>query len=377
MHTNQTKQIKGEKIMNRTRKRSRRATTAIAVVLSVVIALSATFAWITTTVSRVNHFENHGYLVDDGTIVITETFTPPPEWKIGDITPKEVAVTNTGSAPVLVRVSYEDALKVLGGSPAGEVTYIDDKSIASTTGLIRANTDIAPYSTWTIIAHGDIIVESGLTIDSSTAYTALSSDIVVKKGPTGDAVAAYRQYTDTDGSTKYQSVKIAGSEWNVTTSKLTLTEVPKLAWFTEGTREYDSWTGSRLNTDTSWVGYGITENPIHPIPAFADIGKSQIDANILFSHSTDVVNTLAAANKWYYDATDGYFYYTSILEAGASTPLLLQSIAISGAAGDAFKKVEYDLSVTVSAIQAVEEAVGSTGWNITNTTLKTYLEGLF
>jgi hypothetical protein len=153
----------------------------------------------------------------------------------------------------------------------------------------------------------------------------------------------------------------------VSGSNIELTEKLQLAWFTEGTPDYDSWTDKNLNPDSPWTGYDA-EIKNAGNPTALNIGKSQLSDSILLNYvSTNLDTAAVTASKWYYNASDGYFYYIGALNGGASTTQLLDKVVLSNTAPDTFRKVSYDLSVTVEAIQAVKAAVadGSNGgWNL-------------
>jgi alternate signal-mediated exported protein len=357
---------------SRTRARSRKSAIVISVALSLVIALAATFAWVTSTVSKVNHFENSGYYVDDGTVVVNETFVPPTSWLIGQTVDKDVSVTNTGGNPALVRVAWEDYLTVLGDN--GDITLIEtDDSVTSTAGLIKANVDDSLYDgvwdDWT----DNVVIDSSLSGYDITALT----DLHILKSPTGDTFIAYEEYID-GGITYWQSVKIGQHEVNLSGTTITLFEKLKYAWYTEGTPVYDGWTNSHLNM--TWAANGETDT-VPALTPTANIGTSQLSDKILFGYNTtNMENGAPDGGKWYYNASDGFFYYVGILAPATTTPSLLKTVTLKNDAGLEFTKVSYDLSVTVQSIQAVKEAVtDAAGWNSLggNTALVAALEGLF
>ena len=106
------------------------------------------------------------------------------------------------------------------------------------------------------------------------------------------------------------------------------------------------------------------------MPAVTNKGNTYTEALVtkyfleLMFHDGYVAAT-PTANKWYYNAGDGFFYYCGIVEPGESTPLLLDAIMLSGAAEGDYSHVKFDLTVHMDAIQATAEAVTSTvggGW---------------
>jgi alternate signal-mediated exported protein len=358
--------------MNRTRKRSRKAAVIVSVALSAVIALSATFAWITSAISKINHFENSGYIVDEDTAVINEKFNPPTEWTPGVEVEKNVSVTNTGAGPILVRVSFEELLKTLGNG--GAVTTLDsDADSSATTGLIPALVNASAYD----VSNWDVLnIELNLTVPD-VSYEATLTDFIIKKSKTGDALVAYKNL----GSGEYQSAKVnghavsdEGSTGSINT--ITLTEKLSLNWFTEGAEQYDSWNNKHGIT----VWDGKTDATTDTFPAFTNIIKSQLNSKIALNYNVALSETLTDfetnEGDWYYNAADGYFYYIGALNGGQSTPLLLESVLLADNAPE-FLKVSYDLGVKLESIQAVKEAVSDNsngGWNISETALLTALQ---
>ena len=58
----------------------------------------------------------------------------------------------------------------------------------------------------------------------------------------------------------------------------------------------------------------------------------------------------AAQNKWWYNEKDGFFYFIGVVEPGEATPLLLDAISMSPAAGKDYSHMAFDLTVKMEAI---------------------------
>lgn len=115
-----------------------------------------------------------------------------------------------------------------------------------------------------------------------------------------------------------------------------------------------------------------------PIASSAQYGV-QADTNgmtkshIRVEYGTDIaaVPTTAPievpADKWVYNAEDGWFYYTSPLVSGQTSPDLLKKLVFQKDMGAEYTNASYDLVVKMEAIQATKEALtDSTGWNLGN-----------
>ena len=97
---------------------------AAAAALALIAAISGTFAWITAQDQRINRAESAA--VNDNSVTVKETWEPKPLVPGTEAT-KEVAVSNTGTASVYVRVSYEEVLKHL--NMLGAETYSDNTTV--------------------------------------------------------------------------------------------------------------------------------------------------------------------------------------------------------------------------------------------------------
>lgn len=93
-----------------------------------VLALGGSFAYFSNIASVENPFKTAKY---ETTVV--ETFTPDNEWEPGTTTNKEVLVTNTGNAPIVARVKYQDAWQLQGETEFKDVTDVDSQTIKNLT----------------------------------------------------------------------------------------------------------------------------------------------------------------------------------------------------------------------------------------------------
>lgn len=137
--------------------------------------------------------------------------------------------------------------------------------------------------------------------------------------------------------------------------------------------------------DYTPAGLGLPSIP-QPSPATIDDQKPirstneelrgvQADVNgfgenkIRIRYGTDITESTGIEDgKWFYNEEDGWFYYTSPLNSGATTPDLLKALVFSNDMGDQYKNASYDLIVKMEAIQATPEALKSdTGWQFGNT----------
>jgi len=369
--------------MSKARKNSRRSVLITSLILSSIIAVSATFAWVTAKASEVNRIGNEGYIASG--VVVTEKFDEDnAEIKVGEKIEKVVSVTNTGSTPVLVRVAFEEMLNVLGAS--GAVTWLDSDAAPAST-LTKANYNAGTLgASWVEIASTDIVYDAALS-----TYTFPAGTKIYKDDTDDELFYAFLPY----GTDSYQAAQLpADCIWNGTTSKLEIKSKLQLGYFTAGTDEFFSWTGLNHATDSTAKWY----NPVPDFTSQVGLGTvpgtfiadeaapSMMNSNIMINFASNLTATLNGGSwsgdtftpgtdngKWYFNATDGFFYYIGVVESASKTTNLLDSIKFSNLLPDEFQKAEYKLVITAEAIQAVKAALSDTtgngGWALSGTIL--------
>ena len=347
---------------------NRKVLIAAAIVLALIIATSATFAWVTSKNTLANEFKNEGFAKGHG-LVVNE---PEDEFlfEIGATTPKTVNVVNTGSSPMLARVTFEEMIKLLGNN--GQITYHADRA-DKTAVQFEVPFDIGGLTGWT-----EIPGASGIAVSPALPTG-------VKLFRLGSIYKAYYEYTvGTD--TRYQLVKYDG-KLNAAGDMLTTSSL-EYAYYTEGTAVFNSW--NQEHNYQPWgdpndtAAYPLLYNAASStIPAGKD--KSTVNATeVMLKYDEGNFNTSAAPeqDKWFYNADDGYFYYIGVLPGGGSTPIMLTGVHLeSGANQDLWQKHEYTLVVAVEGLQANKEALTDTvatgsaaGWQLGSGTLLTALE---
>jgi len=366
----------------------------LAVVMAFVMMLSATFAWFTSESAKVNHFETGA--VDDGSVSIFELFDPPEDWTPGQAITKQVAVTNNGEADVLVRVSFEEVLRMLENNGAQH----------GTTTPVTANADLTGLDLPVTMATSGYTVGNGWVEINNVASGGTALGLAKVSGiPTGAKVwgksatdaagkitytfASYMpityKYTQLDGTvlTKIVDQKMT-ADFAVTGTGSKELAVSNLNYwyYTAKTTTQADWAG-----DNKMIGqapYDTAGAPFVATPqALADVETLLADSNemlkLVFGSDFDNSASVAgvANNKWWYNEADGYFYYIGAVGSGTTTANLLEAVQLDGAAGTEYGLLEYDLIVLLEAIQNTTDAVKSaTGWNINDSSaLYTKLSG--
>jgi alternate signal-mediated exported protein len=323
----------------------------IATALVIVMVASATFAWFTAKDSVANHLETAQ--ITDGSTKIVEVFTPPTEWLPGQEITKKVSVANNGDSDVLVRVSFEEVMKMLDGKPKDSDKSIDDASNSAKIPQIfnEASYLKAPWK------------------DASTEFTKIDglsySNAIVKvqkvdNGKTTSyAFVIYHKIQSGAHKDKYQKMT---ADFTTKGKELTISGVKY--WAFDGIAESKAAWATFADPKTGQAGTPPKRTAIGtPI---TDLGK-MISLN--YNDKTNVINSAPQDKKWWYNEADGFFYYIDKLPAGSVTPNLLESLTLGEKAGAEYSGMKFDLIANLEAIQNTEAALTSKeGWNLAGQT---------
>ncbi|MBO0474284.1 hypothetical protein IGL98_000747 [Enterococcus sp. DIV0840] len=329
--------------MNKNRKKK---ILALASVFALAAIAVATFAWFTSEAQKTNHFE--GQIATGKDIEVVETFEPPTEWDPGSEVNKDVAIQNIGEYKTLTRVSLAESLKLLKDHQAKPTTgaEIEGKTkkevyvlqgTEAPTGFTDSKFDStgAPKIT---IAAGDFagtytlkVKEKSETVGTKTTYT-------------------YRYAFEKGGSLYYAS-GIDGFVRNATNQISVKSGTPALSYVSLEYKDAEEkeWTQAPIYAPTFTADGTLIWNA----PAATGSDNIQISFNNITTDPT-------VADKWYFNAADGYFYYTSVLNPGANTTQLMDAVKLLGTAGNEYSKLSYDLTVKGEGVAAYKDAVD--GW---------------
>ena len=381
---------------------------AVAAALAIIAVLSGTFAWLTAQDQRINRAESAA--VSDDSVTVKETWEPKPLVPGTEAT-KEVSVSNTGSANVFVRVSYEEVLKHLTNK--GEVKY-DPSSVTGAKYTYVAN-DPGLAKHMPVNFNGAKAITDGFVEVPAGQVTGLEplTKLLVKGGKTVDPVTGKETISyEAKMMHEYTADKFQAMQFNISVSDenssldakdwdFALTDV-KYGYYENGyANAVVNWANSSLadaagtvtghsllgttgtrysvNYDYTLAGLGLSVLPTPSpataagqIPTTAGNKAVQADTNgltkshIQINYGSDMTDiaTLDTA-KWVYNKEDGWFYYTAPLKSGETTPDLLKKLIFESAMGVEYTNATYDLIVKMEAIQATKEALtDSAGWNL-------------
>lgn len=336
--------------------------------VAAVIAAGSTFAWFTSSDEVTNRLTASA----DYGVSISESFTPPTEWLPGQEIKKEVAAVNTGNIAAYVRLDLKHALQ---GTQAGDgVAY---SSTVTTTGL----TPLTANEIKTLEAGGYL----AYTDATGVATGAVSAT------PTAKGLYIYRrQITDGLAYSGYYCDG-AGNYYGLVTTKLDNGDItvdavltPTNAAAEAGDADYgklSAVSGVKLQNTKDLVTGDPTSTPVKKDASGNWTSAEWADATHILvtypgadttSANDDIVFALEldedAKTNWTYkkdlanDGTDvdGYFYYNSLVAAGAPTEKLITSVTLDDSVqAGAYLDITYDLTVGLDSVQMTKDEGGT------------------
>ena len=344
---------------------------AMALTLAVVMVLSGTFAWFTTNDSVINKLKTSD---SPAGAEIVEVFTPPTNWKPGQEIAKEVGVVNTGEAPILTRIHFEEVLRLIKPATAEAAVFSGPVAVAAADKIpVMSNAGV--YTTangWypvTTTASTDLdglklsaAVPAGMKVFAKMTTTGsvasnnlkVAYSFVTYGEITTGGYAGKKQHTnaayDFDSDLRVLTVRGPGSD-----ALGFMTYAGKVENIADWSLAADK-PAAFANTKTS-----VAENKakLAAVPGIANYIELNYDA-------VDSANAIAAG-KWWYNTADGYFYYVGKVDAGTATANLLKSLTLNKAAGNEYANMDFDLVVKMDAIQNTKDAVIGV-WGLTDGT---------
>ncbi|MGX7150729.1 hypothetical protein [Enterococcus ureasiticus] len=410
-------------------KKNKKKKLVAAACLALLAAAAGTFAWINSQDQRINRVKTAA--IKDGSVSVEENWNPKPIVPGTDAT-KEVAVTNSGNTPVFVRVSYEEVLKHL--TEKGAVTnrstswkvnekptlsddipveYDGEKYTDNGSGYVDVTTKVKDSAAAALPTGVKVYAKGSVTKDPVTGdenttfsysaffeyatgkYQAMESEVSVANGNTVGAkiedwnfVMSKAEYLVYKGGYSNTATNWAASSLEGASTEATAAKASLLG---SAGKKYD------VDYNYTLAGLGLSTLPA-PTPAtaadqvpVANAEKKGVQADkaalgvsgIKVEYGADMITTAALAkDKWAYNKEDGYFYFTSPVVSGATTPQLLKKLIFTNDIGTEYTNATYDLIVKMEAIQATKEALtDSTGWNLNGVDdsetkkITTYLDG--
>lgn len=334
------------------KKHSKKKILTLASGFALVAIMAATFAWFTSEDEKTNHFE--GQIATGKDIEVVETFDPPTEWEPGSEVNKDVAIANIGKYDTLIRLSLAESLELLKDYNAKATTGLELNGKTKNEVYVLPGT-IAPAGFTDSLYDG---AAPQITVTGGDFKGTYVLKVKEKAETVGTKTTYTYRYAFEKGGVLYYATGINGFERNANNQIKVKAGTPALEYVS---LEYNpaitgDWTAPYApqfvpEGSTIWNALAMTGNK---------------NIQISFNNITEKATTL---DKWYFNAKDGYFYYTSLVKPGASTVQLVDAVKLLGSAGNEYSKLKYDLTVKAEGISAFKDAVdqwlpvGTPGYN--------------
>lgn len=412
------------KLSNKNNKRKKKLVALAA--LALLAAGAGTFAWMNSKDARINRVSSAA--IKDGSVTVEENFEPKPIIP-GTKAKKEVKITNSGSAPAFVRVSYEEVLKYLTnkgataeratGWKASEkpalsddipVEYNGEKYINPENGYTDITSKVKTTANAALAAGIKVYAKGSITEDPLTGtltssfnpvafyeyasgkYQTMTTTVEIKNplNEIKDTAVDTWDFVMKDGATYsvyadgYKNTAINWANSTLEGESPEATEIHASLLGSKG-KKYDidyNYTADDLKTVLPTTATPATDESQFPVANSNQKGV-QADKNVLnkngiqieyddFIVSLDKLAGDEGKNKWVYNKEDGYFYYTSPLGTGKTTNGLLKNLVFTNAVDTSYTNATYDLVVKMEAVQATGEALtDDQGWKLDQSQVNT------
>lgn len=296
-------------------RKNKKVVLGASIALTILMIVSATFAWFSAQDSVDNKFKTGG--IPDGSVKVWEVFEEPGEWKPGQEVNKDVAVANFGKESIFVRATFAELMSKMEAE-GNQLKVYREATPSAAAGMIPVPVvDYATDPTW------QEATGAGLTVEGlPTGATLYVKDVSVG----GDTKKAYAAVSDAGGKVS-GDFELVGT--NVTVTNVTFDYYQKAA-----------------DLSAAWP----TDKP-------ADTLVSAVDGKINLAYHATVTNANATIGNWFYNATDGWFYFVGVIKGGAVSPMLLDSVTLSDSADNTYQYLNYKLTVNIEGLQATEAAL--------------------
>lgn len=301
-------------------RKNKKVVLGASIALSLLMVVAATFAWFSAQDTVENKFKTGG--IPDGSVKVWEIFEEPEEWKPGQEVNKDVAVANFGKEAIFVRASFSELIRKMEAT-GDQLTVYREASVVTAENMVPVPVvDYANDATW---------------------KTADAAGLTVEGLPAGATLYVKDVSVGSDIKTAYAAVSSAGGK--VSGDFVLEGTVVKASNVT-----FDYYK-KQAATTAQW-----------PTVKPAVSTESAIDDKINLAYHSSLA-TVATANNWFYNAADGWFYLAGVVDGGAVSPMLLDSVTLSKDANNTYQYLNYSLIVRVEGLQATAEALED--WGVT------------
>ncbi|MCD8328914.1 MAG: BsaA family SipW-dependent biofilm matrix protein [Ruminococcus sp.] len=341
---------------------------ACAVVLAVIIAMGATFAWFTSKDEVTNELSAS----NDYNVALAETFIPTTQLTPGQNVDKEVAAVNTGTVAAFVKLDLTDTLALTyetaldnGGSqyttastitvPTGALTLDTTATIADGNG--NAYSEVQSLQAGGQLVYAPVGVTTGAV--ASADFVPTVAGLYIFERSDSSYVGYYF-----DGTNYYEidNVALVGTDYTFNFVQEVTVDSANVTF---------SNTIYLSGTDTPTYGTGYTESGVYYIQAVYDPDSAtgsgdEIIMNIALNGTWTGIAGSYTSTDWtaVYDSTDDtwIFYYNHVLSAGTTSELLVTDMQLDESVSqDAYTSFTYDLVVGLDSVQVVTVDANTAG----------------
>lgn len=348
-------------------RKNRHLIMAMAVILAIATAIGgATFAWFTAYDSRENKMSSDQ--LSNGDVKVAEVFNKDDPFNPGVDINKDVWAVNTGNVDALVRISFHELLTLLDNNgvaaDGGKVWDNTGATAGTIPQLFNADALTGFYSDWDEL--DPLALPSGLTIDSGSLPFLTGVKVLYKAYPVVET-----------GGTQYEFVAYGEISAPGTAYDGKLQNVTADFEIVDGDLAIDNWSFAQFEKDTP-IEYNWLTDPTFPsaligtLPRVEAFSDPEGFIELVFTDKVKDDLSLCVLRDWWYNAADGYFYYIGIVAPGQATTQLLDAVGLKADATSAYCLLDYQLTVDMWAVQALEEALSSSasgGWGLSGSTL--------
>lgn len=329
-------------------RKNKKFVTGASAALTLLMLAAGTFAWFSAQDSVDNEFKTSG--IPDGSVKVWEIFDEEEAEKAtpGTAVQKDVGVSNLGESDVFVRASFEEMVHKFKNDGAAQPNLTVFKEAAK-----KADADL--------FANGGTFMPVPVT-DTTSWTTAAAEGFTVTGVPAGVTVYV-KEIAASATLSEYAVLAVSdqngkvSADWTIDSTAKTITAANvTYDYYEKDTVQTFNWTAGPL-----FVGTG-------------DIGRFESDNLITLQYHDANITATPTADKWYYNAADGWFYYVGIVPSGTVSPLLMTSVTLDKSAGNSYMYMDYTLQVKTEALQGTAEAIEAWPGATANAALKAALE---
>lgn len=359
------------------KKRKKRGLLIATLAVAAIIVIALTFAWYTSKDSVTNTFQTSGSFKT----VVVENFVPPTDWEPGATTDKVVQVTNTGTIDAYVRADFDyDMTFYMKNGNTTEISdtfSIQEGNYYATvdTSAIEAAVDSAGFDEYDEVSYGlGLTVPTGVTlyVKKSTGETTVESSTVVET----EKYEFLAYYTDTNDNNNNKTYEVDIAVDNTDLSGYGYSDEDGFIVVKGDTSDVSSalkfslYNTDKYTTDATATGNNV--KTLATIPTDPAEGEDEGVINDIFDVITlNFYNTNGNGeldtDNWYKNdvtdangnVTDTYYYYRNVLESGATTTALLDSVTFNGKVPNITDLV-FNLTVNMDSTQALVDAAVAT-----------------